>query len=111
MYLRPLQLQWASLGVWSFRILAAVVSGLVFLSLMRFVDFRLLSQMGQGTLGIYVVQCVSFTMAAKVAIVPADVPLWLILPESIVLFVAAYGIYRLTRAIPILGTAFYGSRK
>ena len=111
MYLSPLQLQWDSLGVWSFRIVAAVVSGLVFLSVMRFVDFRLLRQMGRGTLGIYVVQCVCFTLAAKIAICPTDVSLWLIIPASIVLFVAAYAIYYLTRSIPILGTAFYGSRK
>lgn len=110
MYLSPLKLQWDSLGIWSFRIAAAVVSGVIFLALMRFINFCLLSQMGKGTLGIYVVQCVSFTLAAKIAICPTEVPLCLIIPASIVFFVASYSIYCLTRSIPILGTALYGGR-
>ena len=65
MYLSPLSMNLNSVGIWLFRIAAAVCSGAVFLAVMKYLPLKMPAKIGTATLGIYVLQSGFFQCGSK----------------------------------------------
>lgn len=108
-YTYPLSLSFEAIGVSLFRLLAAAAASCVFLALMHQGTAMLrLAKIGTATLGIYIVQCVVFKIAAHISIPVCLSQAWLMALISLLIFFASYYAYLITRKIPLIGIVMYG---
>ena len=111
-YLAPLRFSAESFSIATFRILAALASGAVFLALMRHCTaLKWLTGFGQASLGIYVVQAVLCTVGSRFSIPPVFSQIWIVLPLSLLFFLLSFSIYKVSRRLPLAGMLLYGETR
>lgn len=111
MYLCPLRLNVHSLGIWIYRIIAALVVAPIFMTIIRVFPLSYTVKIGKSTLAIYVIQSIFCTLASRIGIFNNTPSLLLAGILSIVVFILAYYIYITSRFIPYVSLFFYGELK